>query len=103
MGFCQSRQIYPASLQKKLIETATKTGLDAAKSTSKKVVHKIADATGELIGKEIAEKVMKPKHVPEFNSRTVKETVISSEKRQRNFKHIKTSIIKLNTAKYLNY
>ena len=103
MGFCQSRQIYPANLREKLTETATKTGLDAAKSASKKVVHKIADATGELIGKEIAEKVMKQKHVPEFNSRTVKETVISPEKRQRNFKHIKTSIIKFNTAKYLNY
>ena len=34
MDFCQSRQIYPANLRKKLIENATKTGLDAAKSAS---------------------------------------------------------------------
>ena len=35
---------------KKLIDTATKTGIDAAKTASKRVVQKTAEATGDLIG-----------------------------------------------------
>ena len=37
---------------KKLLNTVTNTGRDAAKTASKKVVHKTAEATGELIGKD---------------------------------------------------
>ena len=33
---------------KKLLDTFTKTGLDAVKTASKKLVHKTAEATGEL-------------------------------------------------------
>ena len=36
--------------------TATKTGIDAAKSTSKRVVEKTAEAT-DLIGNKIADKI----------------------------------------------
>ena len=46
---------------KKLLDTATKTGLDVLKTTSKKVVHKRAEATGELIENKIADKIGKPK------------------------------------------
>ena len=35
---------------KKLIDTATKTGIDAAKTASKRLVQKTAEATGDLIG-----------------------------------------------------
>ena len=35
---------------KKLIDTATKTGIDAAKTASKRVVQKTLEATGDLIG-----------------------------------------------------
>ena len=42
---------------KKLIDTATKTGIDAAKTTSKRVVQKTAEATGCLIGNKIADKI----------------------------------------------
>ena len=38
---------------KKLMDTATKAGLDAAKNTSKIVVQNTAEATGDLIGNEI--------------------------------------------------
>ena len=41
---------------KKLIDTATKTGIDAAKTTSKRGVQKTAEATGDLIGSKIADK-----------------------------------------------
>ena len=34
---------------KKWMDTATKTGIDAAKTTSKRVVQKPAEATGDLI------------------------------------------------------
>ena len=39
------------------MNTATKTGTDAAKTASKRVVLKTAEATGDLIGNEIADKI----------------------------------------------
>ena len=42
---------------KKLLDTATKTGIDAAKTTSKRVVQKTAEATGDLIGNKTADKI----------------------------------------------
>ena len=42
---------------KKLMNTATKTGIDAAKSASKQVVQENAEATGDLIGNKIPDKV----------------------------------------------
>ena len=41
---------------KKLMDTATKTGIDVAKTASKIVVQKTAEATGDLIGNKIADK-----------------------------------------------
>ena len=42
---------------KKLIDTATKRRIDAAKTASKRVVQKTAEATGDLISKKIADKI----------------------------------------------
>ena len=42
---------------KKLMDTATKTGINAAKTASKRVVQKTAEATGDLIGNKIADKI----------------------------------------------
>ena len=39
------------------MDTATKTGLDAAKSASKRVVQNTAEATRHLIGNKIADKI----------------------------------------------
>ena len=39
------------------MDTVTKTGIDAAKTASKRVVQKTAEATGDLIGNEIADKI----------------------------------------------
>ena len=41
---------------KKLMDTPTKTGIDAAKTASKRVITKTAEATGDLIGSKIADK-----------------------------------------------
>ena len=40
---------------KKLMDTATKTGIDVAKTTSKRVVQRTAKAIGDLIGYKIAD------------------------------------------------
>ena len=42
---------------KKLMNTATKTGRDAVKTASKWVVQKTAEATGDLIGNKIVDKI----------------------------------------------
>ena len=43
---------------KELMETATKTGINAAKTASKRIVQKTAEATGDLIGYKIADKLL---------------------------------------------
>ena len=42
---------------KKLKDTETKTGIDAAKTASKRVVQKTAEAIGDLTGNKIADKI----------------------------------------------
>ena len=42
---------------KKLMDTATNTGTDAAKTTSKRVVQKTTGAMGDLTGNKIADKI----------------------------------------------
>ena len=45
------------SMEKKLMGTATKTGIDAAKTASKGVLEKTAGAIGDLIGNKIVNKI----------------------------------------------
>ena len=42
---------------KKLMDTVTKIGIDTAKTPSKRVVLKTAEATGDLTGNKIADKI----------------------------------------------
>ena len=42
---------------KKLMDTGTKTGIDAAKTAFKRVVQKTTKAKGDLIGNKIADKI----------------------------------------------
>ena len=65
---------------KKLMDTATKTGIDAAKTTSKRVVQKTAEATGDLIGNKIADKITS---VGEPKTKETEEIYIPPEKRQQ--------------------
>ena len=64
MNFCNSREIYLRNMEKKLLDTATKAGLAAAKTASKK-----AEETRELI--ESLKKVVKSEPVLDKNSRNV--------------------------------
>ena len=56
-GFLYFEKKFGDKYGKKLMDTATKTGIDAAKATSKRAVRKPAEATGDLIGNKIADKV----------------------------------------------
>ena len=47
------------------------TGIDALKTACKKVVHKVAEATGQFRGNKIAEIIVKPKHVNDENPKNV--------------------------------
>ena len=53
--------------------------MDALKTATKKEAHKAVEATGEVIGNKIANKVVKPKPVPDENSRNVEEIIIPPE------------------------
>ena len=60
------------------MDTATKTGIDAAKTASKKVVQETAEATADLVGNKIVDKITtlgKPKEIEEI--------YIPPEKRQQ--------------------
>ena len=65
---------------KKLRDAATKTGIEAAKTTSKRVVQKTAETTGDLIGNKIADKItsVKKDEIP-----FIFEIFIPTEKRQQ--------------------
>ena len=64
------------------MDTPTKTGLDALKAASKKVVHKAAEATDAFIGNKIADQIVQPKPTIDENSKNVEEIIIPPEKRQ---------------------
>ena len=56
-GFLSFARKFGDKYGKKLMDAATKTGIDAAKAASKREVHKTAEATGDLIRKKIANKI----------------------------------------------
>ena len=69
---------------KKLMDTATKTGIDAAKTASKRVVQKTAEATGDLIGNKIADKTTSlGKSKEKEKTKKEEEIYVPPEKRQQ--------------------
>ena len=56
-GFLSFAKYFGNKYGKKLMDNATKTGIDAAKIASKRVVQKTAEATGDLTGNKIADKI----------------------------------------------
>ena len=72
---------------KNFLDTTTKTVIDAAKTSSKRVVQKTAEATGDLIGNKIADKITsvgktKSKEKEEETNET-EEIYIQAKKRQQ--------------------
>ena len=56
---------------KQLLDTTTKTGLDALKCASEIVVHKTEEATVDVLGNKIADKLLKPKAAPDESVRGI--------------------------------
>ena len=57
MAFCHLQKNLVTNAVKEIMDTATKTGKDAAKTASKREVQKTAEATGDLIGNKKADKI----------------------------------------------
>ena len=66
----------------KLLDTATKTGLDILETASTKLVVKIAEATSGSTGNKIIDKIVKPKPMSDISSRNVEDVVIPPEQRK---------------------
>ena len=49
-GFLSFARRFGDKYDKKVMDTATKTGIDAAKTILKRVAQKTAEATGDLVG-----------------------------------------------------
>ena len=83
-GFLSFARKFGDKHGKRLMDTATKTGIDAAKTASKRVVQKTAEATGDLIGNKIADKTTSiDKSKEKEKPKETEETYISPEKRQQ--------------------
>ena len=82
-GFLSFAKKVVNKYDKELIDTVTKTGIDAAKTTSKRIVQKTAEATGDLIGNKIADKITSIGKPKEKETKKTEEIYIPSEKRQQ--------------------
>ena len=68
------------------MDNATKTGIDTAKTASKRVLQKNAEATGNLIGNKIADKIIsigKPKE--KVKTKKNRRNVHSTSKKTTNY------------------
>ena len=75
---------------KKPVDTAKKSGTDAIKTASKRAIQKTAEATGDLVGNKIADKISISKKKSDDNNNdddveltTPKKRYISPEERQQ--------------------
>ena len=85
---------------RQLLDAATKTVLIAWKTAAKKVAHKAAEATEEFIVNKIADKVVKPKPMPEENLINIEEIIIPPDQREEILGDLR-HIIKWNSIKYM--
>ena len=77
---------------KKIMDSLKKTGIDAAKTASKRVVQKTAEATGDLIGNKIADKLTSVGKSKEKINKP-EEIYIPPEKRQKIVDDLKLFLI----------
>ena len=83
-GFLSYARNFGDKYGKKLLDTATKTGIDAAKIASKRVVQKTVEATGDLIGNKIAGKITSLGKTKEKEKiKEIEEIYIPPEKRHQ--------------------
>ena len=77
---------------KKIMDSVKKTGIDAAKTASKRVVQKTAEATGDLTGNKIADKITSVGKSKEKINKP-EEIYIPPEKRQKIVDDLKLFLI----------
>ena len=83
-GFLSFERKFGDRYDKKLMDTATKTGIDAANTASKRVVQKTTEATEDLIGNKTANKITSiGKSKNKEKKGEIKEIYIPPEKRQQ--------------------
>ena len=83
-GFLSFAKNFGNKYDKKLMDAVTKTGIVAAKTISKRIVQKTAEATRNLIGNKIADKITsigKPKEKEKANK--IEKIYIPPEKTQQ--------------------
>ena len=71
---------------KRLMDTATKTGIDAANTASKRVAQKPAEGIADLIGNKIADKITsisKPKEKGKQKTKKIEEIYIPPKKNNK--------------------
>ena len=79
----------------KSLDNAKKSTMDAIKTASKRAFQKTAEATGDLIGNKIADKITRLSKVSLQNNsetneeETIRQRYISSEQRQQNFNDLR--------------
>ena len=78
-GFLSFARKFGDKYGKELMDIATKTGMDAAKTASERVVQKTAEVTGDLIRNKIADKI------------TSLDKTKSKEKKRRKTRNIHTT------------
>ena len=95
-GFLSFARKFGDKYVKKLMDSATKTSKDFVKTASKKVLQKTSEATGDLIGNKIADKITsigKPKKKEEKDEinemEETQEIYISPEKRKKIINNLK--------------
>ena len=89
-GFLSFARKFRDKYRKKLMDAATKTGIDAAKTASKRIVQETAEAKGDLIGNKMADKITsigKTKEKEKINK--PEEIYIPPEKRQKIIEDLK--------------
>ena len=82
-GFLSFWRKFGNKYGKILMDAAAKTGMDAAKTASKRVVQKTAAATGDLIWNKIADKIISVGKPKEKKTKEIEEIYIPPEKRQQ--------------------
>ena len=90
-GFMSFARSMSNKYGKKFVDTAKKSAIDAIKTASKRAIQKTAEATGDLVGKKIADKItsVSKKKYNNINNNddveltTHKKRYISPEERQQ--------------------
>ena len=82
-GFLSFAKKFGNKYGKRLMDTATKTRIDAAKTASKRVVQKTSEGTKDLIGNKIADQITSIGKPKEKEKKEIEEIYLPPEKRQQ--------------------